>query len=52
MRLFKTPPSSDVFWPLDNNDAQSITSAISESEAAQNSGNVVLDLGSTWNPIT
>ncbi|KAM5566947.1 THO complex subunit 2 [Rosa sericea] len=52
MRLFKSPASSDVFWPLDNSDAQSITSANSESEVVQNSGNVVLDLGSTWNPIT
>lgn len=52
MRLFKSPASSDVFWPLDNSDAQSITSANSESEAIQHSGNVVLDLGSTWTPIT
>ncbi|KAM1011881.1 hypothetical protein ACFX2C_047172 [Malus domestica] len=52
MRLFKCQGSSDVFWPLDNIDTQSITSASSESEATEHSGNVVLDLGSPWKPIT
>ncbi|XP_021832088.1 THO complex subunit 2 isoform X1 [Prunus avium] len=51
MRLFKCRGSSDVFWPLDNNDTQGIT-ANSESEAAEHSGNLVLDVGSPSKPIT
>lgn len=51
MRLFKCQGSSDVFWPLDNNDASSSTAANSESEATEPSGNLVLDLGSQ-KPIT
>ncbi|CAB4273699.1 unnamed protein product [Prunus armeniaca] len=52
MRLFKCRGSSDVFWPLDNNDTQGITSANSESEAAEHSGNLVLDVGSPSKPVT
>lgn len=50
MRLFKCQGSSDVFWPSDNNGASSFTTANSESEAIEPSGNLVLDLGSQ-NPV-
>ncbi|KAF3432078.1 hypothetical protein FNV43_RR26817 [Rhamnella rubrinervis] len=51
LRLFKCLGSSDVFWPLDNNDDSSSTAANSESGATEPSGNLVLDLGSR-KPIT
>lgn len=46
MRLFKCQGSSDVFWPLDDNEASNVTMANLESEATEYPGKVVLDLGS------
>lgn len=51
MRLFKCQGSSDVFWPLDDNDATNISNTNLESELTEYSGNVVLDLGSPRKPI-
>ncbi|EEF34845.1 tho2 protein, putative [Ricinus communis] len=47
MRLFKCVGNSDVFWPLDDNDAVSTV----DSEQTESSGNVILDLGSSQKPI-
>ncbi|KAJ0095475.1 hypothetical protein Patl1_15606 [Pistacia atlantica] len=46
MRLFKCQGSSDVFWPLDDNEASNVTTANLESESTEYPGKVVLDLGS------
>ncbi|XP_044488002.1 THO complex subunit 2 isoform X2 [Mangifera indica] len=46
MRLFKCQGSSDVFWPLDDNDTSNITTANLESAPIGYPGKVVLDLGS------
>ncbi|WCJ33658.1 THO complex subunit 2 [Euphorbia peplus] len=48
MRLFKSEANSDVYWPLDDNEALSTA----ESEQTEHSGNVILDLGSPHKPIT
>ncbi|XP_065856982.1 THO complex subunit 2 isoform X2 [Euphorbia lathyris] len=47
MRLFKCEGNSDVFWPLDDNEAVSTM----DSEQTQYSGKVILDLGSPQKPI-
>lgn len=46
MRLFKCQGSSDVFWPLDGNEATSISAAERESETTELSSKMILDLGS------
>ena len=51
MRLFKIQGSSDIFWPLDNNDISNVAVANSDSEAAERSGDVILDLGSSRMPV-
>ncbi|PON53679.1 THO complex [Trema orientale] len=51
MRLFKIQGTSDIFWPLDNNDTSSVAIANSDSEAAERSDDVVLDLGSSRTPV-
>ena len=50
MRLFKCQGSSDVFWPLDDNEAANITMAYSESESKNDSSRVILDLGPPRKP--
>lgn len=45
MRLFKVQGTSDVFWPLENNNTSGATAANSDSEAVESSDDVVLDLG-------
>ncbi|XWS64052.1 hypothetical protein CRYUN_Cryun06bG0153900 [Craigia yunnanensis] len=50
MRLFKCQGSSDVFWPLDDNEAANITMAYSESESKDDSSRVILDLGPPRKP--
>lgn len=51
MRLFKCEGSSDVFWPLDDNEVVNSTTTNMESEQAEYSGKVILDLGSPQKPI-
>lgn len=51
MRLFKIQGSSDLLWPLDSNDSSSVATANSDSETAEHSDDVVLDLGSPRRPI-
>lgn len=46
MRLFKCGGNSDDFWPLDDNETVTTTTANLESEPAEYSGKVILDLGS------
>ncbi|XVE91824.1 hypothetical protein REPUB_Repub01dG0045100 [Reevesia pubescens] len=50
MRLFKCQGSSDVFWPLDDNEAVNITMAYSESESKDDSSRLILDLGPPRKP--
>ncbi|XVF03003.1 hypothetical protein REPUB_Repub04eG0223200 [Reevesia pubescens] len=50
MRLFKCQGSSDVFWPLDDNEAANITMSYLESESKVDSSRVILDLGPSWKP--
>ncbi|XVE74551.1 hypothetical protein DITRI_Ditri12bG0026000 [Diplodiscus trichospermus] len=50
MRLFKCQGSSDVFWPLDDNEAANTTLACSESESKDDSSRVILDLGHPLKP--
>ncbi|OMO88902.1 hypothetical protein CCACVL1_08125 [Corchorus capsularis] len=50
MRLFKCQRSSGVFWPLDDNEANT-TTASSESESKDDSDGVILDLGPPRKPI-
>ncbi|KAJ9135684.1 hypothetical protein P3X46_032837 [Hevea brasiliensis] len=51
MRLFKCEGSSDVFWPLDDNEVVNSTTTNMECEQAEYSGKVILDLGSPQKPI-
>lgn len=51
MRLFKCQGSSDVFWPLDDNETGNITMAYSESESKDDLSRVILDLGPPRKPI-
>ncbi|XP_017971050.1 PREDICTED: THO complex subunit 2 isoform X2 [Theobroma cacao] len=51
MRLFKRQGSSDVFWPLDDNETGNITMAYSESESKDDLSRVILDLGPPRKPI-
>lgn len=51
MRLFRSQRSPDVCWPLDDNNAASDASMNFESDPADHSGSLVLDLGSAKNPI-
>ena len=46
MRLFKCQGGSDIFWPLDGNDAN-VAGNNSDLEPAECSADVVLDLGSS-----
>ncbi|XP_022776562.1 THO complex subunit 2 isoform X3 [Durio zibethinus] len=50
MRLFKCQGSSDIFWPLDDNQAANITIAYSGSESMDDSSCVVLYLGPPRKP--
>ncbi|XP_022991162.1 THO complex subunit 2-like isoform X1 [Cucurbita maxima] len=50
MRLFKCQGGSDIFWPLDGNDAN-VASNNSDSESAECSADVVLELGSSRKPV-
>ncbi|XP_057478199.1 THO complex subunit 2 isoform X1 [Actinidia eriantha] len=52
MRLFKCQSSSDVFWPLDDVAAPKTSIAEKDSEQADSSAKLVLDLGPSWKPIT
>ncbi|XP_038907239.1 THO complex subunit 2 [Benincasa hispida] len=50
MRLFKCQGGSDIFWPLDGNDAN-VVGNNSDLEPAECSADVVLDLGSLQKPV-
>ncbi|XWS34347.1 hypothetical protein CRYUN_Cryun21dG0031800 [Craigia yunnanensis] len=50
MRLFKCQGSSDVFWPLDDNEVANISMAYSESESKDDSSHLILDLGPPRKP--
>ncbi|KAK7244677.1 hypothetical protein RIF29_39502 [Crotalaria pallida] len=51
MRLFKSERAPHVCWPLDDKNAASDTSTNFESDPADHSSSMVLDLGSSENPI-
>jgi len=51
MRLFKSQRTPNVYWPLDDRNAASHSSANIESDPADYSGSMVLDIGSNKNPI-
>lgn len=51
MRLFKSHRNPDVCWPLDDRSAASDVSSNIESDLADHSGSMVLDLGSAQSPI-
>ncbi|KEH24624.1 THO complex subunit 2 [Medicago truncatula] len=51
MRLFKSKRTPNVCWPLDDKNAASHSSANIESDPADYSGSMVLDIGSNKNPI-
>lgn len=51
MRLFKSQRNHDVCWPLDDKIAASDASTDFESDPADHSSSMVLDLGSAQNPI-
>lgn len=50
MRLFKCQGGSDIFWPLDGNDAN-VVGNNSDLEPAECSADVVLELGSLQKPV-
>ncbi|OMO95150.1 hypothetical protein CCACVL1_05533 [Corchorus capsularis] len=50
MRLFKCQRRSDVFWPLNANEANT-TTASSKSESKDDADGVILDLGPPQKPI-
>ncbi|KAE9597521.1 putative THO complex, subunitTHOC2, THO complex subunit 2 domain-containing protein [Lupinus albus] len=50
MRLFKSQRTPDVCWPLDDKDSASDASTNIESDPADYSSSMVLDLGSAQNP--
>ncbi|KAE9613874.1 putative THO complex, subunitTHOC2, THO complex subunit 2 domain-containing protein [Lupinus albus] len=52
MRLFKSQKAPDVCWPLDDKNAESDASINSESDPADHSSSMVLDLGAAQNPIS
>ncbi|RDX96895.1 THO complex subunit 2, partial [Mucuna pruriens] len=52
MRLFKSQRSPDVCWPLDDKNAGSDASTNFESDPLDDSGSMVLNLGSAQNPIS
>ncbi|XP_057417817.1 THO complex subunit 2 isoform X2 [Lotus japonicus] len=52
MRLFKSHRNPDVCWPLDDRSAASDVSSNIESDLADHSGSMVLDLGSGQSPIS
>ncbi|CAL0312394.1 unnamed protein product [Lupinus luteus] len=52
MRLFKSQKAPDVFWPLDDKNAESDASINTESDPADHSSSMVLDLGAAQNPIS
>ncbi|MCH94493.1 THO complex subunit 2-like, partial [Trifolium medium] len=51
MRLFKSQRTPDVCWPLDDKNAASDPSTKFESDPADYSDSMVLDIGSNKNPI-
>ncbi|MCI26049.1 THO complex subunit 2-like, partial [Trifolium medium] len=51
MRLFKSQRSPDVCWPLDDKNAASDSSTNFESDPADSSGSMVLDIGSNKKQI-
>jgi hypothetical protein len=51
MRLFKTQKTADVCWPLDDKNAANDPSTNFESDPADYSDSMVLDIGSNKNPI-
>lgn len=51
MRLFKSQRIPDVYWPLDDKNAASDASTNFESDPADYSGSMILDIGSNKNPI-
>ncbi|XP_057960883.1 THO complex subunit 2 [Malania oleifera] len=51
MRLFKCPGNADVFWPLDDSEATAISTVEKDSETADLTGALVLDLGSPHKPV-
>ncbi|CAJ2675999.1 unnamed protein product [Trifolium pratense] len=52
MRLFKSQRSPDVCWPLDDKNAASDSSMNFESDLADSSGSMVLDIGSNKKQIS
>ncbi|CAJ1936729.1 unnamed protein product [Sphenostylis stenocarpa] len=52
MRLFKSQKNPDVYWPLDDKNSASDASSNIESIRLDNSGSMVLNLGSAQNPIS
>ncbi|XP_061374596.1 THO complex subunit 2 isoform X1 [Gastrolobium bilobum] len=52
MRLFKSQRSPEVFWPLDDKNDASDASTSFESDPADHSCSMVLDLGSAQNPVS
>ncbi|KAK7272785.1 hypothetical protein RIF29_13824 [Crotalaria pallida] len=51
MRLFKSERAPHVCWPLDDKNVASDTSTNFKSDRADHSSSMVLDLGSSENPI-
>lgn len=51
MRLFKSQRDPDIYWPLDDKRGASDASSNFESDPLDNSGSMVLNLGSARNPI-
>jgi len=51
MRLFKSERTPNICWPLVDKNAASDSSASIESDPADYSGSMVLDIGSNKNPI-
>lgn len=52
MRLFKSQKTPDVCWPMEDKYSASDSSTNFESDPADYSGSVVLDIGSNKNPIS
>jgi THO complex subunit 2 len=51
MRLFKSQKTADVCWPLDDKNTASDPSTNFESDPADYSDSMVLDISSNKNPI-
>ena len=52
MRHFKSRGGSNIFWPLDDAESTNMSTAEKESDSIDFSGEMILDLGTPWKPIT